>query len=101
MLHDVPGGVEKARVKAKIGVPKHAQVDKKKVMEVLSTFAGKVDEPKVVRGGLRWHSGIIAPKLGDPPPDVQIEAETSDDEDAQLTCHDEMLLAIASIRVGY
>ena len=38
---------------------------------------------------------------GDPPPDVQIEAETSDDEDAQLTCHDEMLLAIASIRVGY
>ena len=23
MLHDVPGGVEKARVKAKIGVPKH------------------------------------------------------------------------------
>ena len=25
MLHDVPGGVEKARVKAKIGVPKHVR----------------------------------------------------------------------------
>ena len=125
VLHDVPGGVGNARVKAKIGVPKHvgpssddtaaklhswpssstiaaeaaslrtyslladyaqhpdlakllgtepalhryccamslldsaqcklqAQVDKKKVKEVLSTFAGKVDDPKVVRGGLRW-----------------------------------------------
>lgn len=29
-------------------------MDKKKVKEVLSTFAGKVDDPKVVAGGLRW-----------------------------------------------
>ena len=31
-----------------------AQVDAKRVKEVLGTIAGKVDEPKMVRGGLRW-----------------------------------------------
>lgn len=31
-----------------------AQVDKHKVKQVLSTIAGKVDEPKLVAGGLRW-----------------------------------------------
>ncbi|CAL5218651.1 g354 [Coccomyxa viridis] len=101
LLVDVPGGVKNARVKAKIGVPKHAQVNKEKLKEVLGTIAGKVDEPKLVGGGLRWHSGIIAPKMGDPPPDAQVDAETSDDEEAPQTCHDEMLLAVASIRVGY
>ena len=50
---------------------------------------------------LKKHVYVDHACAGDPPPDVQIEAETSDDEDAQLTCHDEMLLAIASIRVGY
>ena len=38
---------------------------------------------------------------GDPPPQARLNAETSDDEDAPQTCHDEMLLAVASIRVGY
>lgn len=27
---------------------------------------GKIETPKVVRGGLRWHSGIIIPELGIP-----------------------------------
>ena len=31
-----------------------AQVDKQKIKQVLSTIAGKVDEPKLVAGGLRW-----------------------------------------------
>ena len=31
-----------------------AQVNKQKVKEVLGTIAGKVDEPKLVGGGLRW-----------------------------------------------
>ncbi len=31
-----------------------AQVDKQKIKEVLGTIAGKVDEPKLVGGGLRW-----------------------------------------------
>ncbi len=25
---------------------------------------GKVDPPKIVHGGLRWHSGLIIPELG-------------------------------------
>jgi hypothetical protein len=25
---------------------------------------GKIDDPKIVHGGLRWHSGIIVPELG-------------------------------------
>ena len=50
---------------------------------------------------LKKGTHVACALAGDPPPDVQIEAETSDDEDAPLTCHDEMLLAIASIRVGY
>ncbi len=24
---------------------------------------GKIDDPKIVKGGLRWHSGIIIPEL--------------------------------------
>ncbi len=31
-----------------------AQVNKQKLKEVLGTIAGKVDEPKLVGGGLRW-----------------------------------------------
>ena len=108
---------------------------------------GKIDAPKIVRGGMRWHSGIIIPELGkswkrkslsslyldcainllamtgccadycanhmhkvkdvftpfpgDPPPDKEIDAETSDDEDAPVTCNDEAIAAVAAVRVGY
>ena len=38
---------------------------------------------------------------GDPSPKEQIEAETSDDEDAEITSNDELMVAVAAIRVGY
>ena len=44
---------------------------------------------------------VLHTAAGDPPPDAHVDAETSDDEEAPQTCHDEMLLAVASIRVGY
>ncbi|CAL8470138.1 g9680 [Coccomyxa elongata] len=62
---------------------------------------GKIETPKIVRGGLRWHSGIIIPELGDPPPEKEIGAETSDEEDAPVTCNDESFAAVAAVRVGY
>lgn len=43
-------------------------------------------------------SGLHA---GDPPPDKQIEAETSDDEDAPVTSNDEFIAVVAAVRVGY
>ena len=38
---------------------------------------------------------------GDPSPKEQIEAETSDDEEAEITSNDELMVAVAAIRVGY
>ncbi len=38
---------------------------------------------------------------GDPDPEKEIGAETSDDEDAPVTCNDESFAAIAAIRIGY
>lgn len=33
----------------------------------MKTFPyGKIDKPKIVHGGMRWHSGIIIPELGMP-----------------------------------
>ena len=38
---------------------------------------------------------------GDPPPEKEVGAETSDDEDAPVTCNDESFAAVAAVRVGY
>jgi len=95
---DIPGGFNDAKVKIKVAVPNPKGVDKEKVAK--SFPYGNV-EVKVVGGGLRWHSGIIVPKLGDPSPKEQIEAETSDDEEAEITSNDELMVAVAAIRVGY
>ncbi len=38
---------------------------------------------------------------GDPPPEKEIGAETSDEEDAPVTCNDESFAAVAAVRVGY
>jgi hypothetical protein len=37
--------------------------------------------------------------VGDPKEDV--EAETSDDDDAEVTSQDELLVSVAAIRVGF
>ncbi|BDA44156.1 hypothetical protein COCOBI_05-3400 [Coccomyxa sp. Obi] len=100
VLEFVPGGFEGVKFKAKIAVPYPQKgVD---LVVVRSVFPyGKIEAPKIVRGGLRWHSGIIIPELGDPPPGKEIGAETSDDEDAPVTCNDESFAAVAAVRVGY
>lgn len=40
---------------------------------------------------------------GDPPPEKEVGAETSDDEDkdAPVECNDEAFAAVAAVRVGY
>ena len=87
-------------MKAKIGVPGPQQVD---VEEVKKAFPyGNVDV-KVVPGGLRWHSGIIMPELGDPAQEDE-EVDSSDDEDqlaGQVFAKDEIIVASAAVRVGY
>ena len=65
-------------------------------------------------GGLRpqrWHlrHAHVLPAMpelqscaaGDPSPKEQIEAESSDDEDAEITSNDELMVAVAAVRVGY
>ncbi|EIE25912.1 hypothetical protein COCSUDRAFT_60922 [Coccomyxa subellipsoidea C-169] len=100
VLEFVPGGFEGVRIKTKIAVPNPQKgVDVDIVKKVFPY--GKIDDPKIVKGGLRWHSGIIIPELGDPPPEMEFNAETSDDEDAPVTCNDESLAAVAAVRVGY
>lgn len=44
---------------------------------------------------------MSVPNAGDPPPEKEIDAETSDDEDAPITCNDEAFAAVAAVRVGY
>ena len=44
---------------------------------------------------------MVMCSAGDPDPEKEIDAETSNDEDAPVTCNDESLAAIAAIRIGY
>lgn len=93
-----PDGVQSVKAKVKIATPNPSGVDVNAVKEVIPYSSVEV---KVVGGGLRWHSGIVVPKLGDPKPDANIEADTSDDEDATITTPDEMQVAVAAVRVGW
>ncbi|CAK0772853.1 hypothetical protein CVIRNUC_004006 [Coccomyxa viridis] len=95
---EIPGGVKNAKIKIKVAVPNPKGVDKERIAKAFPY--GKV-EVKIVGGGLRWHSGIVAPKLGDPSPNEKIEAESSDDEDAKITSNDELIVAVAAVRIGY
>jgi len=96
-LDMAPNGVEGVKAKVKIATPNPKGVDVEAVKKVVPYSV----EVKVVGGGLRWHSGITVPKLGDPKADAQIDAETSDDEDATITSPDEFQVAVASVRVGF
>ena len=51
-----------ASVKYRYNVAQQRGVDLDIVRSVFPY--GKIETPKIVRGGLRWHSGIIIPDLG-------------------------------------
>lgn len=63
----------------KIGVPDPETVD---VNEIVSVFPyGRLVVPQIVDGGLRAHSGVALPELGDK--------------------NDDMLIAVAAVTIGY
>lgn len=100
IVHFVPGGLDGVKVKAKIGVPGPQHVD---VETVKKAFPYGNVEIKVVHGGLRWHSGIILPGMGDPPVEAE-DADSSDDEDqlaGKVFAKDDMITAVAAVRIGY
>ena len=72
------------------------------VEEVGKAFKGKA-EIKVVHGGMRWHSGLILPGMGDPRVEVE-DAASSDDEDqlaGKVFAKDDIIIAVAAVRVGF
>ncbi len=88
------------QVKAKIGVPGPQHVD---VEEIKKAFPYGNVEIKIVHGGLRWHSGIILPGMGDPPVEAE-DADSSDDDDqlaGKVFAKDDMITAIAAVRIGF
>lgn len=93
-----PNGAEGVKAKIKIATPNPKGVDVDALKKIVPYSSVDV---KVVGGGMRWHSGIAVPKLGDPAADAEIDAETSDDECASITSPDEFQVAIASVRIGF
>ena len=79
--------------------PQHVDIE-----EVKKAFTyGKDVEIKVVHGGLRWHSGLILPGMGDPPIDAK-DVDSSDDEDqlaGKVFAKDDIISAVAAVRIGY
>ncbi|KAK9817367.1 hypothetical protein WJX74_005870 [Apatococcus lobatus] len=95
ILHFVPDGLDGVKVKAKIGVPGPDQVN---IEAVKSSFPYGDVEVKVVPGGLRWHSGVIMPEMGDPSLEAE-DADSSDDEDqlaGKVFAKDDMIIASAA-----
>ena len=64
-------------------------------LAIVSPFTGN---PAVAAFDVRCRHAYVA---GDPPPSEQIEADTSDDEDAPITSNDELFAAVAAVRLGY
>ncbi|KAK9805963.1 hypothetical protein WJX73_009198 [Symbiochloris irregularis] len=108
IVNFVPGGYAGVKVKAKIGVPAHESVDKEELRAAVIFAKPENVEIKVVPGGLRWHSGVVLPKLGDAAKHdgkpVDEEYDSSDDEDELAgvnTAKDDVFAAIAAVRVGF
>ena len=73
------------------------------VEEVKKAFPYGNVEIKVVHGGLRWHSGVILPGMGDPSLEAE-DADSSDDEDqlaGKVFAKDDVIVATAAVRVGF
>lgn len=108
IVNFIPGGFDGVKVKAKVGVPAHESVDTERLRSAI-IFAKKENvEIKVVPGGLRWHSGVVFPELGDAAKEdgkpVDANYDSSDDEDELAgvrTAKDDVFAAIASVRIGY
>ncbi len=88
------------QIKAKIGVPGPQHVD---VEEVKKAFNFGNVEIKLVHGGLRWHSGLVLPGMGDPPVEAE-DVDSSDDEDqlaGKVFAKDDIICAVAAVRIGF
>ena len=107
----VPGGYENMKLHVQVGVPAPAeQVDLSAVAAVFPY--GQLLPIQIEQGGLRAHSGIALPEMGDANDDVSPSIRTptwllarptcpESDSDASGLAPAQMIIAVACVTVGY